>query len=112
MVEEVVLKNATETAWTVYRARHPHVDASDGRRCLMQRHLHRRWEERQSDAEDLATFGLAYLHRLRRDECLTWMKMIVARVAIGSPRPGWTLLAISFLISAVLVVGLRIAIGA
>ncbi|WP_342739881.1 hypothetical protein [Bradyrhizobium sp. B117] len=68
MAEDVVLKNATETAWTVYRARHPNVDAHDGRRCLMERHLHRRWEERQSDTEELATFGLAYLHRLPRDE--------------------------------------------
>lgn len=38
--------------------------------------------------------------------------MLVAYVAIGSTRPGWTLLAISFLISAFLVVGLRIALGA
>ncbi|SFN03151.1 hypothetical protein SAMN05216573_107115 [Bradyrhizobium sp. Rc3b] len=69
MADDVVLKNATDTAWTVYRARHPDVDAHDGRRCLMERHLHRRWEERQSDTEELATFGLAYLYRLPRDEC-------------------------------------------
>ncbi|SFU86133.1 hypothetical protein SAMN05192541_10689 [Bradyrhizobium arachidis] len=35
--------------------------------------------------------------------------MLVARAANGSTRPSWTLLAISFLISAVIVVGLRIA---
>jgi hypothetical protein len=58
MVDDVILKNATETVWTVCRARHPGVDTHDGRRCLMERHLHRRWEERQSDAEELAT-GLA-----------------------------------------------------
>lgn len=69
MVDEGVLKNATETAWTVYRARHPEVGAHDRRRCLLQRHLHRRWEERQSDTEELAGFGIAYLHRLPRDEC-------------------------------------------
>ncbi|MBR0875039.1 hypothetical protein JQ633_32100 [Bradyrhizobium tropiciagri] len=69
MAGNVVLKNATEAAWTVYRARHPDVGAHDGRRCLMERHLHRRWEERQSDAEELATFRLAYLHRLPSDEC-------------------------------------------
>lgn len=40
------------------------------------------------------------------------MKMLVARAAIGSTRPGWTLLAISFLISAIIVMGLRIAFGA
>jgi hypothetical protein len=43
---------------------------------------------------------------------LTSMKMLVARVANGSTRPGWTLLAISFLISATIVIGLRIAFGA
>lgn len=40
------------------------------------------------------------------------LKMLVARVARGSTRPSWTLLAISFLIAAVVVVGLRIAFGA
>ncbi|MCK1736630.1 hypothetical protein IVA79_22405 [Bradyrhizobium sp. 138] len=69
MVDEAVLKNATEIAWTVYRARHPDVDAKDSRRCLLERQLHRRWEERTSDPEELAGFGMAYLHRLPRDEC-------------------------------------------
>jgi hypothetical protein len=36
------------------------------------------------------------------------MKLLVARLARGSTRPSWTLLAISFLISAVVVVALRI----
>ncbi|WP_407187671.1 hypothetical protein [Bradyrhizobium centrosematis] len=40
------------------------------------------------------------------------MKMLVARAALGSTRPSWTLLAISFLISAIVVLGLRIAFGA
>lgn len=69
MVDDVVLKSAAETAWTVYRARHPEVCARDSRRCLLERHLHRRWEERESDTEELASFGIAYLHRLPRDEC-------------------------------------------
>ncbi|MBR0737802.1 hypothetical protein JQ581_12775 [Bradyrhizobium liaoningense] len=68
-MDEAVLKNATETAWRVYRARHPNVDAHDSRRCLLARHLHRRWEERESDTEELASFGIAYLHRLPRGEC-------------------------------------------
>lgn len=38
--------------------------------------------------------------------------MLVARVARGSTRPSWTLLAISFLISALIVLGLRIVIAA
>ena len=36
------------------------------------------------------------------------MKMLVARLAGGSTRPIWTLLAISFLIAAVIVTALRI----
>lgn len=69
MVDDVVLKNATETAWTVYRARHPDVGPQDSRRCLLERHLQRRVEERESDNEELASVGIAYLHRLCRDEC-------------------------------------------
>lgn len=68
MVDDV-LKSAAETAWTVYRARYPEVGARDSRRCLLERHLHRRWEERESDTEELASFGIAYLHRFPRDEC-------------------------------------------
>jgi hypothetical protein len=39
------------------------------------------------------------------------MKLLVARAARGSTRPGWTLLTISFLISAVAVIGLRLVFG-
>ncbi len=39
---------------------------------------------------------------------LTGMKMLVARVVRESTRPGWTLLAISYLISAVIVIALRL----
>jgi hypothetical protein len=42
---------------------------------------------------------------------LTSMKILVARVVRGSTRPSWTLLAISFLISAVIVTALRVAFG-
>jgi hypothetical protein len=69
MVDEVVLKNAMETAWTVYWARHPEVDAHDSRRCLVERHLHGRSKARESDTEELAGFGIAYLQRLPRDGC-------------------------------------------
>lgn len=37
--------------------------------------------------------------------------MLVARIARASTRPSWTLLAISFLISAVIVIALRIIFG-
>jgi hypothetical protein len=40
---------------------------------------------------------------------LTSMKMLVARVVRESTRPNWTLLAISCLVSAVIVIALRIA---
>lgn len=75
MVDEAAVRRAADTAWTVYRAMHPHVDAQDGRRCLLERHLQGkrhlqgRWEAREGDAEELASFGLAYLHRLPADEC-------------------------------------------
>ncbi|WP_271581570.1 hypothetical protein [Bradyrhizobium sp. CCBAU 45389] len=69
LVDEVVLKNATETAWSVYRAHHPEVDPWDSRRCPLERHLQRRGEERESDTEELAGFGIAYLQRFFRDEC-------------------------------------------
>jgi hypothetical protein len=69
MVDEVALKNATETAWTVYRAQHPDVDAHDSRRCLLERHLGGPSEPRESDTEELACLGIAYLQRLPRDGC-------------------------------------------
>lgn len=37
--------------------------------------------------------------------------MLVARVVRGTTRPSWTLLAISFLIAAVVVIALRIMFG-
>lgn len=36
---------------------------------------------------------------------------MIARLARGSTRPSWTLLAISFLIAAVIVIALRIIFG-
>ncbi|WP_375762546.1 hypothetical protein ACE10W_05015 [Bradyrhizobium sp. B025] len=69
MVDEVVLRSATETAWSVYRAHHPEVDPQDSRCCLLERHLQRRGEDRESDTEELAGFGIADLHRFFRDGC-------------------------------------------
>jgi hypothetical protein len=69
MVDEVALKNAAETAWTVYRARYPEVHAHDRRRCLLERHLHGKSKARESDTEELARFGIAYLQRLAPDGC-------------------------------------------
>lgn len=69
MVDDVTVRRAAETAWTVYRAAHPDVDVQDSRRCLLERYLHRRREERESDAEELTSFGIAYLYQLPEDEC-------------------------------------------
>ncbi|MCA1528625.1 hypothetical protein [Bradyrhizobium yuanmingense] len=71
MVDDSPLRTAVDTAWCVYLARHRSVDAADGRRCLLERHLQGRREARESngDAQELAAFGLAYLERLSNDEC-------------------------------------------
>jgi len=69
MVGKAPLRNAVDTAWSVYLATHPGVDSADGRRCLLERHLHGRWEARENDAEELTCLGLAYLERLPEDEC-------------------------------------------
>ncbi|UWU89184.1 hypothetical protein [Bradyrhizobium sp. CB1015] len=71
MVDDNPLRAAVDTAWCVYRARHRNVDAADGRRCLLERHLQGRREARGSngDPQELAAFGLAYLERLSDEEC-------------------------------------------
>jgi hypothetical protein len=68
MVDEVPLRKAVDTAWTVYLATHRDVDAADGRRCLLERHLRGRPEAGQSDTEELTCSGLAYLDRIAKDE--------------------------------------------
>ncbi|WP_342712839.1 hypothetical protein AAFG13_17925 [Bradyrhizobium sp. B124] len=69
MAEAGTLRTAVDTAWSVFRATHSEVDASDIRRCLLERHLYAGWEVRKGDAEEIASFGLAYLTRLPDDEC-------------------------------------------
>jgi hypothetical protein len=68
MVDEVPLRKAVDTAWTVYLATHRDVDVADGRRCLLGRHLQRRLEASQGATEGLTCSGLAYLDRLPKDE--------------------------------------------
>ncbi len=105
MVDVTVLKNATET---VDQTRHLDVGACESRRGLLEHHLHRRWEERESDTEEPDRQPApAFPKRM-----LPGVKTLVASVACGSTRPNWTLLAISFLISAVVVIGLRLVFGA
>ena len=65
------VRTAAGVAWTVYLATHRGVDARDGQRCLLERHLQGRSEARQSNAEELTSFGLAYLERFPKDEWST-----------------------------------------
>jgi hypothetical protein len=69
MVDDVSLRRAVDTVWSLFRAKHRDIDAADSRRCLLERHLQGRWDARVSDAEELTGFGLAYLERLSEDEC-------------------------------------------
>ncbi|MET4328254.1 hypothetical protein ABIB80_004083 [Bradyrhizobium sp. i1.15.2] len=69
MVDDDPLRTAVDIAWSVYRARHRHVDAADSCCCLLERHLQGRWKARGSDAEELTQFGIAFLDRLPDDEC-------------------------------------------
>jgi hypothetical protein len=68
MVDEVPLRKAVDTAWTVYLATHRDVDDADSRRCLLERHLQRSLEASQSSTEELTCSGLAYLDRVPKDE--------------------------------------------
>ena len=67
MVDEV-LRKAVNAAWTVYLATHRDVDVADDRRCLLERHLQATLKASQSETEELACSGLAYLDRLPKDE--------------------------------------------
>ncbi|WP_246709467.1 hypothetical protein [Bradyrhizobium sp. 6(2017)] len=112
MVDEVVLKIAAETAWTIYCSRDPDVDSLDDRRFLLERH----------PAKEMgrATERFRRVRQLRDRRpgptsprrMLRAMKMLVVRVARVSTRPSWTLLAMYSLVSAAIVMVLRCAFGA
>ena len=69
MVDDVALRTAVETAWSVFCATHDRVDAADSRCWMLERHLQGRCEAREAEVEELASFGLAYLARLPKNEC-------------------------------------------
>ena len=69
MVDDLSLRTAVDTAWSIYLAKHRDIDAADNRRCLLERHLQGRWEACERDAEELAGVGIAYLERLPEEEC-------------------------------------------
>ena len=64
MADKFELRQAVDTAWTVYRATHDDVHELDERRCLLERHLEERWKARENDAEAVTCAGLAYLELL------------------------------------------------
>ena len=69
MPDKLSLRAAVNTAWSVYRATHPGIDNADRRRCLLERYLSGRLEADDSNAEELAGFGIAYLNRFSDEEC-------------------------------------------
>jgi hypothetical protein len=105
MVDEV-LRKAVGMARTVYLATHRDVDAADGRRCLLERHL-QGMEVSQSEMEELTCSGLAYLDRLPQGRMMKRIELLIERIAAGSARPDWTLFALSSLLSATLVLAMQ-----
>ena len=67
MTEELILRQAVETAWSVYLATHGDVDIADQRRCSLSRHLEARLQAGENNTEELACMGLAYLDRVPGD---------------------------------------------
>ena len=67
MDDKLPLKVAIYQAWTVHVATHNDIDASDPRRCSLERHLSERWKAGESDPDELTCRGLSYLARLRSE---------------------------------------------
>jgi hypothetical protein len=67
MDEELILREAVKTAWSVYLATHGDVDVSDQRLCLLPRHLSEQLHAGKTDMEGLACAGLRFLERLPDD---------------------------------------------
>ena len=66
--EELILREAVKTAWSVYLATHGDIDVSDRRLCSLSRHLADRLHAGETGVEELACAGLAYLDRLPVDD--------------------------------------------
>ena len=67
MAEELILRQAVETAWSVFLATHGNVDVADQRRCSLSRHLEARQQAGENSTEELICSGLAYLDRVPGD---------------------------------------------
>jgi hypothetical protein len=55
---------ALNTAWSVYLVRNSGVHPDDARRCNLEKYLEHRFQAGETDVDDLAADGLAYLRRL------------------------------------------------
>ena len=63
-MSEAALALALSTAWSIYLVKNGAVHADDARRCNLQRYLALRVKAGETDMEDLAVEGLAYLRKL------------------------------------------------
>jgi hypothetical protein len=68
MDEKLILREAVKTAWSVYLATHGDVDLADQRLCSLTRHLTARLHAGETEVEELACSGLAYLDRLPEED--------------------------------------------
>jgi hypothetical protein len=64
MTEELIISQAFDTAWIVYRTVHREISVDDSRRSDLARFLRMRVQSGEADVEALALEGIAYLRRL------------------------------------------------
>jgi hypothetical protein len=63
-MEQCLHVRAAERAWSIYLASNRTVDPYDGRRCTLERFLHQRSRNGETDLEELTCSGLSYLSRV------------------------------------------------
>ena len=61
---EGALALALNTAWSIYIVNNSSVHAGDSRRCTLERYLALRLQAGETEPEELAVDGLAYLRKL------------------------------------------------
>ena len=106
MAGDASLTKAVDTAWAVYRATRSGVDDADGLAACSSVICTRggsAWQRRRRVDRLRNSFPRA----ASRTRMLRWIEAVVCRVAAGSARPDWTLLAISYAISAAVVISLH-----
>jgi len=59
-----VLAQALNTAWSIYLIQNDGVHPADSRRCNLKTYLELRVQAGETDVDDLAVSGLAYLRKL------------------------------------------------